>query len=79
MRKDLYEHLEKQQKLQQFIRENPNWYRKITRNPTNIYELELASKTYFKQTIPHKVQKFSQSVEFATMMIQMYKAMQQGD
>jgi len=79
MRKDLYEHLEQRQKLRQFVRENPNWYRKLSRNPTNRQALELASKTYYKQTIPHKVQKFSNSVEFATMMIQMYKAMQQGD
>jgi hypothetical protein len=79
MRKDTLDYLESKEKLKQFVRENPNWYRKLTRNPQDIKSVELAAKNYFKQTIPYKVEKISDSIQFASMMMEMYKAMNKGD
>lgn len=75
MRKNVYEYLQSKPKLIQFLREQPIWYRKLTRNPNDLEQFELASMNYFKQTIPHKVQKFTNSVEIANMMLHMYQAM----
>jgi len=79
MRKDTLEYLESKGKLKQFVRENPHWYRKLTRNPKDLNTVELATKNYFKQSIPFKVEKISDSIQFASMMMEMYKAMNKGD
>ncbi|WP_078547353.1 YlbE-like family protein [Litchfieldia alkalitelluris] len=79
MRRDVVDWLQNDKKLNLFVRHNPIWYRKLSRNPHNRQQLELHAKNYYKQTIPHKVEKFSNSLGFASMMMEMYKAMRNGD
>ncbi|MBI0578368.1 YlbE-like family protein [Neobacillus cucumis] len=75
MRKDVLEYLGGQKELKQFIREQPLWYRKLGRNPYDIQSLEIASLHYYKKTIPHQVEKFSNSVQMASMMLNMFQSM----
>ena len=75
MRKDVLNYLERQKDLKQFIREQPQWYRKLTRNPYDLQALEVASLHYYKKTIPDQVEKFSNSVQMASMMYNMFQAM----
>ncbi|MGG1398263.1 YlbE-like family protein [Bacillus salipaludis] len=75
MRKDVLEYLSGQKELKQFIREQPLWYRKLSRNPYDIQSLEIASLHYYKKTIPHQVEKFSNSVQMASMMLNMFQSM----
>ncbi|MED1469655.1 MULTISPECIES: YlbE-like family protein [Bacillus] len=75
MRKDVLEYLGGQKELKQFIREQPLWYRKLSRNPYDIQSLEIASLHYYKKTIPHQVEKFSNSVQMASMMLNMFQSM----
>ncbi|THE14356.1 hypothetical protein E1I69_03525 [Bacillus timonensis] len=79
MRQETYEYLKSKKQLQAFVRQNPIWYRKLTRNPRDFQVLENEAKAYFKQTIPHKVQKINQSLEMASFMLQMYQGMRQSD
>lgn len=79
MRKETYEYLKTKKQLRTFVRQNPVWYRKLTRNPNDFQRLEMESKSYFKQTLPHKVQKLNQSLEMASFMLQMYQGMRQSD
>ncbi len=79
MRKDLSEFFQSSKQLNYFIRENPVWYRRLSRDPSAKHAFELASRAFHKQTFPYKVEKFSNSLEFASMMMQMYSAMKQGD
>ncbi|MCC3357595.1 YlbE-like family protein [Bacillus sp. REN16] len=79
MRQETYEYLKSKKQLRAFVRQNPIWYRKLTRNPRNFQSLENESKIYFKQTLPHKVQKINQSLEMASFMLQMYQGMRQSD
>ncbi|WP_449539896.1 YlbE-like family protein [Ferdinandcohnia sp. Marseille-Q9671] len=79
MRKETYEYIQSKKKIQTFIRENPIWYRKLSRNPSDFQALEREAKAYFKQTFPHKVQKLNQSLEMASFMLQMYQGMRQND
>ncbi|MCM3726070.1 YlbE-like protein [Neobacillus bataviensis] len=75
MRRDVLDYLERQKDLKQFIREQPQWYRKLTRNPYDLQALEIASLHHYKKTIPHQVEKFSNSVQMASMMYHMFQAM----
>ncbi|MEK3855247.1 YlbE-like family protein [Cytobacillus sp. FSL H8-0458] len=75
MRKDIVEYLEQKQDLRQFIREQPYWYRKLSRNPNEIQSLEVAALHYYKKTIPHQVEKFTNGVHMASMMMSMFQAM----
>ena len=75
MRKDVLEYLESQKDLKQFVREQPQWYRKLSRNPYDVKSLEVASIHYFRKTIPDQVEKFSNGVQMASMMYSMFQAM----
>lgn len=75
MRRDVLEYLERQKDLKQFVREQPHWYRKLSRNPYDLQSLEVASLHYYKKTIPDQVEKFSNSVQMASMMYAMFQAM----
>lgn len=79
MRQETYEYLKSKKQLRAFVRQNPIWYRKLTRNPQDYRSLENEAKAYFKQTIPHKVQKMNQSLEMASFLLQMYQGMRQSD
>jgi hypothetical protein len=75
MRKEVMDYLDGQRDLKQFIREQPHWYRKLSRNPYDLEALEIASLHFYKRTIPHQVEKFSNSVQMASMMFHMFQSM----
>ncbi len=75
MRRDVLDYLDRQKDLKQYVREQPQWYRKLSRNPYDLQSLEVASIHYYKKTIPDQVDKFSNSVQMASMMYQMFQAM----
>ncbi|TYR82608.1 hypothetical protein FZC66_03160 [Priestia megaterium] len=75
MRKNVYEYIQSKPKLNDFIREQPMWYRRLTRDPDQVEKFELASMQYYKQTIPDKVEKFSNSIQMANMMFHMFQSM----
>lgn len=79
MRSEVLEYLERQRDLKRFVREQPLWYRKLTRNPYDLQALEIASLHYYKKTIPHQVEKFSNGVQMASMMYSMFQAMKNQD
>lgn len=61
--------------LKQFLREQPFWYRKLSRDPESFNNFEIASLHYFQKTIPHKVEKFSNGLQMASMMMNMLQTM----
>jgi hypothetical protein len=75
MRKEVLEYLERQKDLKQFVREQPIWYRKLSRNPYDYEKLEIESLHFYKKSIPHQVEKFSNGVQMASMMLSMFQAM----
>lgn len=79
MRKEIQEQIRSNKELQQFIREQPQWFRKLSRNPNDLETLEMEMMNYYQKTIPHKVQQFSNSIQMASMMIGMFQAMRQQD
>jgi hypothetical protein len=75
MRQSIKEYIAQNPELQQFIREQPQWYRQLSRNPNQLETFEIASLHYYKKTIPDHVQKFSNGVQMASMMVSMFQAM----
>ena len=75
MRKDVYSYLQQNKELIGFLRDQPAWYRKLGRDPSQIQNMEIASLNYYQKTIPHQIQKFSQGVQMASMMVSMFKIM----
>ncbi len=79
MRREVFEYLEQHNELKRFVREQPLWYRKLSRNPYDLQALEVASLHYYKKTIPHQVEKFSNGVQMASMMYSMFQSMKNKD
>lgn len=75
MRKEVMEYLHQQKDRKDFLREQPEWYRKLARNPYDLQSFEIASLNYHKKTIPHRVEKFTNGVQMASMMFHMFQAM----
>jgi hypothetical protein len=79
MRNEIVTVIRSNEEYKKFIRAQPYWYRKLTRDPSSINQFDLSSKEYFKQTIPHKVANFSQQLQMASMMINMFQTMREND
>ncbi|OCA85565.1 hypothetical protein A8F94_11805 [Bacillus sp. FJAT-27225] len=75
MRREVTDYINSRKDLRQFIREQPVWYRKLTRNPAILDEFEIASLHHFEKTIPHRVAKFANGVQMASMMFHMFQSM----
>lgn len=79
MRKDVQEYILANEERIRFIREQPYWYRKLSRNPNELDSMEIEMMNYYQKTIPHKVQHFSNTIQMASMMIAMFQSMKQQD
>ncbi|MFD2212982.1 YlbE-like family protein [Metabacillus endolithicus] len=79
MRKEVQEYIFANDERKKFVREQPYWYRKLSRNPNDINDMEISMMNYYQKTIPHKVQQFSNSIQMASMMVAMFQSMRQQD
>ncbi|WP_445661405.1 YlbE-like family protein [Bacillus sp. FSL K6-3431] len=75
VRQDIMHYIRENNELNRFIREQPYWYRKLSRDPESFSQFEIASLHYFQKTIPHKVEKFSNGLQMASMMMGMLQSM----
>ncbi|MCM3587066.1 YlbE-like family protein [Mesobacillus maritimus] len=75
MRRDILEQIKKQKELHEFLRLNPNWYRRLARDPRELRTMEIAAMNFYGRTIPQQVQKFSNGVQMANMMFHMFANM----
>ena len=72
MRKDILEQLKQRKDLQDFVRMQPQWYRKLSRNPESLGTMEVEALHFYEKTIPHQVQKISNGVQMASMMMHIF-------
>ncbi len=79
MRPDIIKIVRSNETYKKYLREQPYWYRKLSRDPASIREFDLNSKDYFKQTIPHKVASLSEKLQMASMMVGMFQVMREND
>ncbi|WP_044893881.1 YlbE-like family protein [Bacillus alveayuensis] len=79
MRKEVQQYVQAKPILQKFIREQPRWYRQLARQPGDLQSFELAALHYYQQTIPHKVEKITSTLEMASFMLHILRSMRQND
>jgi hypothetical protein len=77
MRKDILDFLQSDVEYIKFIRQQPKWYRKLTRNPELIEEFRLASLEFYGKTIPQRVDKLQNQVQMASFMIDMFQVLKE--
>ncbi|RFU63395.1 YlbE-like family protein [Peribacillus glennii] len=75
MRQDVYSLIEENQDLKKFLRGQPYWYRRLMRNPQDLDKLETEAAYHFNKTIPQRINKFSDGVQMASMLLGMFQAM----
>lgn len=75
MRKDIMDYIQSDSDLLRFLREQPIWYRKLCRNPMDFEAFQIAALNYHRKTIPHHVEKFSNGVQMASMMMSLFQSM----
>jgi hypothetical protein len=61
--------------LLKFIREQPYWYRKLSRGPLEVESFELAMMQHYKKTIPDRVNKLQSQVQLATFLVDIFRGM----
>jgi hypothetical protein len=75
MRQDIFETIEKDRDLKQFIRLQPQWYRNLMRSPHQLEKMQTEATYHFKKSIPHRISSLSDGVQMASMMLHMYQAL----
>ncbi|PLT27702.1 YlbE-like family protein [Peribacillus deserti] len=75
MRKDVLEMIEGNEDLKNYLRLQPIWYRRLTRNPHQIQKMETEAVYFFKKSIPDRVSQLTNGVQMASMMISMFQTM----
>ncbi|WP_042349055.1 YlbE-like family protein [Bacillus massiliigorillae] len=75
MRQDLYEWIKNDGDQLQYLRLQPIWYRKLTRNPQEIEKFGTDTVFHFEKSIPQRVNKLTNGVQVASMMLGMLQSM----
>ncbi|MDT8859152.1 YlbE-like family protein [Alkalihalobacillus sp. MEB130] len=73
MRADVQQILHERPELRHYIRQHPNWYRKLTRDPGQIPVLEKEANQFYGRTLPQRVEKVQNSLGLVMMMMEMLK------
>jgi hypothetical protein len=58
-----------------FVRENPSWYRKLSRSPEKIFEIEQEAKIFYGKTLPQKIDRLNERIQLANMLFSMMNVM----
>lgn len=71
MRNDINMVLRSQPEIKQFIRQHPYWYRKLSRDPYQLQQLQVEVNQFYGRTFPQRMEKIQNNLQLAMMLIQM--------
>lgn len=71
-----YQFLKSQPDLIHFVRQNPEWYRYISRDPSCLLEIEHEAKVYFGKTLSQRLMKLNEHFQMADMLFSLADAME---
>lgn len=69
MRRELQEFINYRPDLKFIIREQPEWYRLLSRNPYAINQLEQGSKYFYGQTFGQQLDRWNQQLNSVSVMM----------
>jgi hypothetical protein len=72
MRREVIDYLEQRPDLRYIIRERPEWYRKLSRDPAAIQELENESKYFYGQTFGQKIDRLHDQIQTFSRLVQLF-------
>ncbi len=73
MRRDVYHYLKANEELRAYVRRHPIWYRKLSRRPSLLYQLEREADYFYGRTLPQRVEQLQNHLHLALMFIEMMK------
>ena len=79
LRQDVYEWIKSNEDHLKYLRLQPIWYRKLMRNPSEVEKMGTEAVFYFEKSIPHRVNKLTNGVQVASMMLNMLQSMNTGN
>lgn len=71
MRVEVYQMIKNKPELHHFLRLHPSWYRKLSRNPHAIYDMEREARLFYGRTFPQRMDRLQENVSLAMAMIEM--------
>lgn len=75
MRQDVFEFIKENKDYLNYIRLQPMWYRKLSRNPQLMEEMGIEATYHFEKSIPQRVNKLTNGVQVASIMLNMLQGM----
>lgn len=75
MRVEIIQLIKENEDWHDFIRKQPAWYRRLSREPSEFKQFEIAALNFHQKTIPHKVNKMSNNLQLASLMVNMLGSM----
>jgi hypothetical protein len=79
MRRYLYEYIRSKPDLLLFLRERPDWYRRLSRHPERMWEMEREASVYFKTTWPDRLERMAGNLQMVPLFVQLLKSMDGSD
>lgn len=75
MRREIQIFLYERPDLLNYIREQPYWYRWLSRDPTNIQKIENYAKEYYGKTFTQRVERVNHQLQMFSMLLSMIQGM----
>lgn len=79
MRREVYQYIRSKPELHQFLRYNPYWYRRLSRYPEKVYEMEKEAKLFLGKTFPQRMNRLQENMSLAMAMVEMMRQFQSKD
>ncbi|GGH72285.1 hypothetical protein GCM10010978_09080 [Compostibacillus humi] len=70
-----YQYLLSKPELLHFIRQEPVWYRYLSRDPDSLALMEKEAKIFFGKTVSQRLGKMNRQVQMVHMLLQLANAM----
>lgn len=75
MRQDLYKVIKEKEDYLRYIRLQPMWYRELSRNPHLMEKMSTEATYHFEKSLPQRVNKLTNGVQVASIMLNMLQGM----
>jgi len=75
VRQDIYAWIKENEDQLKYLRLQPIWYRKLMRNPHEVEKLGTEAVFHFEKSVPHRVNKLTNGIQVASMMLNMIQTM----
>ncbi|MBM0065283.1 YlbE-like family protein [Alkalicoccobacillus gibsonii] len=73
MRPEIIRMFNENQEFRLFVRQHPQWYRTLSRDPSAVQALEKEANRFYGRTFPQRVEKMQSNLGLAMMMMEMLK------